>query len=144
MTGDPLLLGVIGPSCEDHSRILSMLHKVAHIIKTNGKWQNKTSSRHIQCRIKDIFNLMDGIVMLPRLGIEDLNQSALKILGKKARGYKSAVLEKIFAGKDCFDLMLTQFPFSNVELLLDCSSAVHCWHPVSPAMTIRGILPGAS
>lgn len=142
-----LVLGLIGPSYEDHSRILSMLHKVSHIIK--NKWQVAEQNKQLSIyssRIKDIFNLMaDGIVIVTETGeIEDLNQSALKILGKKARGYKSAVLKKIFAGKDCFDLMLNAgVPFSDVELLLDCSSGrVHCLASGQPSYDDKGNITG--
>jgi transcriptional regulator of acetoin/glycerol metabolism len=142
-----LVLGLIGPSYEDHSRVLSMLHKVVKIIV--NKWQVAEQDKQLSVysrRLKDIFNLMaDGVIIVTNAGeIEDLNQSAVKILGKKARGYSSVTLKKLFEGKACFDLMLNAgIPFNDVELLLDCPTGrVHCLASGQPSHDDKGSITG--
>lgn len=126
-----LVLGLIGPCYEDHTRVLSMLHKVSKIIM--NKWQVAEQNKELSLyssRLKDVFNLMvEGVVVVNSRGdIEDMNQAAARILGNKAHGFKRASVQKIFAGKSWFTAMLsTGKSFSDVELLLDSSGGrVHC------------------
>ncbi len=146
--GDLLLaLGLIGPSYEDHTRVLSMLHKVSKIIV--NKWQVAEQNKKLSLyssRLKDIFNLMvDGVVVVSSDGdIEDMNRAAAKILGNKAGSCKAQALKKIFAGKTCFTSMLNSAkPFSDVELLLDSPAGrVHCLASGQPSMDDKGHITG--
>lgn len=142
-----LVLALIGPSDEDHSRVLSMLHKAVKIIV--NKWRVVQQDRQLflySNRLRDIFNLMfDGVIIVNETGkIEDMNQAACKILGKKATELTATALKKIFAGKSAFSKMLqTGVPFSDIELLSDCPTGrIHCLASGQPSHDDKGNITG--
>ena len=142
-----LVLGLIGPSYEDHTRVLSMLHKISKIIV--NKWQVAEQDKKLSlysARLKNIFDLMmDGVVIIARDGeIEDMNRAAAKILGKKPEDCQGTTIRKIFEGRTCLKSMLNAgVPFSDIELLLDSPAGrVHCVASGQPSQDHKGNITG--
>lgn len=123
------VLALIGPKYEDHSRVLSMLHKAVKILIY--KWRVAQKNRQLftyNNHLSHIINIMmDGIVIVSEHGIiEQANPAAARILGQKARGLCGTHLGTILG--DHLDKMLsTGTPFIDVELFLDSSTGrIHC------------------
>lgn len=142
-----LVLGLIGPNYEDHTRVLSMLHKVSKIIV--NKWQVAEQDKKLSLysgRLKNIFDLMlDGVVIIARNGeIEDMNRAAAKILGKKPGEYQGTTIKKMFEGRTCLNSMLDAgVAFSDIELLLDSPAGrVHCVASGQPSHDHKGNING--
>ncbi len=125
------VLALIGPKCEDHSRVLSMLYKAVKIIVY--KWRVYRQNRQLSTyntHLRNIINIMlEGIIVVDDTGlIDQCNPAAAKILGKEGQDLCGTDLRRILESQEFLDKMLiggTQF--NDVELFFDSPTGrVHC------------------
>lgn len=125
------VLALIGPQHEDHSRILTMLHKAVTVViyKLQVVQKNRQMLTYHN-HLKSVINIMmDGIIIINETGvIEQANPAAAKILGKEPKELSGTHLGTILEGENFLKKMLdTGVPFTDIELFLDTSSGrIHC------------------
>lgn len=125
------VLALIGPKCEDHSRVLSMLYKAVKSIVY--RWRMYQQNRQLltyNTHLRNIINIMtDGIIIFNDTGIiEQSNPAAARILGKERQDLFGADLSAILGEQVLLDKMLNAgTPFTDVELFFDSPTGrVHC------------------
>lgn len=125
------VLALTGPRREDHSRILSMLHKTVKMIIY--KWKVVQKNRQLLTynnHLRNIINtMMDGIIIVTETDvIDEANPAAAKILGKDVTELKGAHLGNILTGQPLLSKMLNSgSPFRDLELYLDSPAGkIHC------------------
>jgi len=125
------VLALIGPKCEDHSRVLSMLYKAVKSIVY--KWEVYQKNRQLltyNTLLTNIINIMmDGIIIVADTGIiEQSNPAAARILAKEGQDLSGADLRTILEGQAILDKMLNVgTPFTDVELFFDSpTKRIHC------------------
>lgn len=125
------VLALIGPRCEDHSHVLSMLYKSVKFI--GYKWKMYQQNRQLltyNTHLTNVINIMtEGIIILNGTGlIEQSNPAAARILGKESQDLTGTDLRIILQGQVKLDKMLNEgIPFSDIELFVDSPTGrIHC------------------
>lgn len=141
------VLALVGPNCQDHSHIISMLHKA--VIMIAYKWTVTQKTRQVityNNYLRNIINIMnDGIIIVANTGnIKLANPIAAKILGKQAHELIGISLGTICKRRNLLDEMLrTGTSFSNVELFSDSPSGrIHCLASGEPSYDEKGNTTG--
>lgn len=139
------VLAIIGPQEEDHSRVLSMLHKAVKILVY--KWQAAQKDRQFNVfnqYLNNIINItMDGIILLSPEGIvEQINPAAVKILGKTE---DELCGEYLHIGLDSHlnNMLNKGISFTDIELYINSpNDRIHCLASGKPSRDDKGNITG--
>lgn len=139
------VLALIGPKQEDHSHVLSLLHKAVKLLVY--KWRVAEKNRQLLTynnHLNNIINIMtDGIIIVSEDGIvEQANPAAARILGKKAPDLLGTHLGNILDDR-LENMLKAGRTFVDMELLLDRNSGrIHCLASGQPSRDEYGEITG--
>lgn len=141
------VLSLIGPRCEDHTRVLSMLYKSVKFIVYKWKvYQQKQQLLLYNTHLTSIINIMnEGIIVVKETGIiEQSNPAAAKILGKEGQDLTGVDLRTILNDQSILDKMLsTGTPFTDHELFINSPTGrIHCLASGQSSRDDKGSITG--